>query len=208
MKKSVLIMVSALIVLGGSVASTIDQWKTNDDLKAQVQGGETLTVYADMTKLLSIDESGVNKVYDAKLAASDVQDISMTSSSFLILVDKDGQQYTTRLEITNQLTLPSESNVVMNHDGEIQVEADDLSDPEVQWLTSLEFPEDLDLNGLGLNSNLEQTPGKDLESLDTYCEDRGIGYAAGCNIQFSESNNEAGIECNWGEKERVSVGSD
>jgi len=207
MEKFVLIMGVALMVICGSVVSTIDQWKTNDDLTAQVQGGETLTVYADMTKLLGIDESGVQKVYDAKLAASDVKEVSMTSSSFLILVDEDGHKYTTSLEITNQLTLPSESNVVMNHDGEIQADANSLSDPQVKWLTSLEFPDDLDLNGLGLNSNLEQIPEQDLAMLDTYCEEQGIGYAAGCNIRFTESNDELGIICSWGENERVYIGS-
>jgi hypothetical protein len=135
MKKLVLIMGMTLVILCGSVTSTVDQWKTNDALTAQVQGGDDLTVYGDMTKILGIDESGVHKVHDAKLAASDVQEISMTSSSFLILVDEDGQQYTTSLEITNQLTLPSESNVVMNHDGDIQVDANKLSDPDVKWQT-------------------------------------------------------------------------
>lgn len=207
MKKLVLIMGMALVILCGSVASTIDEWRTSDALTAQVEGGDDLTVYGDMTKILGIDESGVHKVHDAKLAASDVQEISMTSSSFLILVDEDGQQYTTSLEITNQLTLPSESNVVMNHDGDIQVDANKLSDPDVKWQTSLEFPENLDLNGLGLGSNLEQMPEQDLESLDTYCENQGIGYAAGCNIQYSESNDDLGIECDWGERERVSIGS-
>ncbi len=159
-----------------------------------------------MTKYMGIDQSGVRKVYDAKLAASDVQEISMTSSANLILVDEDGKKYTTNLEINNQLTLPSESNVIMNHDGEIQVDANDLSKPKAKWWTSLEFPDDLDLNALGLGSYLEQMPDQDLEMLSTYCEDRGIGYSAGCNMHFSESNDEVGISCQWGEGEKISIG--
>lgn len=207
MKELALIMGAVLVVLCGSVASTIDQWKTNDALTAQAGGGNDLTVYADMTKYLGIDQSGVHKVYDAKLAASDVQDISMTSSANLILVDEGGKKYTTSLEINNQLSLPSESNVVMNHDGDIQVDANNLSKPKAKWWTSLEFPDDLDLNALGLGSYLEQLPDQDLETLSTYCEDHGIGYSAGCNMRFSESNDEIGISCQWGEGEKISVGS-
>jgi hypothetical protein len=206
MKEIALIMGAALMILCGSAASTIDQWKTNDALTAKVSGGDALTVYADITKYLGIDQSGVRKVYDAKLAASDVKDISMTSSANLILFDEDGKKYTTSLEISNQLTLPTESNVVMNHDGEVQVDANNLSKPKTQWWTSLEFPDDLDLNSLGLGSYLEQMPEQDLETLSTYCEDHGIGYSAGCNMQFSESNDELGISCRWGEGERVSIG--
>jgi hypothetical protein len=145
-------------------------------------------------------------VYDAKLAASDVQTISMTSSANLILFDEDGKKYTTNLEISNQLALPIESNVIMNHDGEIQVDANRLSKPKAQWWTSLEFPDDLDLNALGLGSYLEQMPDQDLETLSTYCEDHGIGYSAGCNMRFSESNDEVGISCQWGEGEKISIG--
>jgi hypothetical protein len=206
MKEIALIMGAALMILCGSAASTIDQWKTNDALTAKVSGGDALTVYADITKYLGIDQSGVRKVYDAKLAASDVKDISMTSSANLILFDEDGKKYTTSLEISNQLTLPTESNVVMNHDGEVQVDANNLSKPKTQWWTSLEFPDDLDLNSLGLGSYLEQMPEQDLETLSTYCEDHGIGYSAGCNMQFSESNDELGISCRWGEGERFSIG--
>jgi hypothetical protein len=206
MKEIALIMGAALMILCGSAASTIDQWKTNDALTAKVSGGDALTVYADITKYLGIDQSGVRKVYDAKLAASDVKDISMTSSANLILFDEGGKKYTTSLEISNQLTLPTESNVVMNHDGEVQVDANNLSKPKTQWWTSLEFPDDLDLNSLGLGSYLEQMPEQDLETLSTYCEDHGIGYSAGCNMQFSESNDELGISCRWGEGERFSIG--
>ncbi len=206
MKEIALIIGAVLVVLCGSGASTIDQWKTNDALTAKVSGGDALTVYADMTKYLGIDQSGVRKVYDAKLVASDVQDISMTSSANLILFDEDGKEYTTSLEISNQLALPSESNVVMNHDGEIQVDANNPSKPKAQWWTSLEFPDDLDLNALGLGSNLEQMPEQDLEMLSTYCEDHGIGYSAGCNMGFSESNDEVGISCQWGEGEKISIG--
>lgn len=206
MKKIVLIIGAVLMIFCGSVASTIDQWKTNDALTAKVSGGEALTVYADMTKYLGIDQSGVRKVYDAKLAASDVRGISMTSSANLIVFDEDGKKYTANMEISNQLALPSESNVVVNHDGEIQVDASNPSKPKTRWATSLEFPDDLDLNSLGLGSYLEQMPEQDLETLSTYCEDHGIGYSAGCNMLFSESNDEMGISCQWGEGEKISIG--
>jgi len=206
MKEFALIMGAVLLAFFGSAASMIDQWQTEDDLTAQARGGENLTVYGGMTKYLGIDQSGVRKVYDAKLAASDVQDISMTSSADLILFDEDGKKYTASLEITNELSLPNESNVVMNHDGEIQADANNLSKPKAQWWTSLEFPDDLDLNSLGLGSNLEQMPDQDLEVLSTYCEDHGIGYSAGCNMHFSESDDELGITCQWGEGEKISIG--
>ncbi len=206
MKKFALIMGAVLLAFCGSAASMITQWQTEDDLTAQASGGENLTVYGGMTKYLGIDQSGVRKVYDAKLAASDVQSVTMTSSADLILFDEDGKKYTASLEITNELSLPSESNVVMNHDGEIQADANNLSKPKTQWWTSLEFPDDLDLNSLGLGSNLEQMPDQDLEVLSTYCEDHGIGYSAGCNMHFSESNDELGITCQWGEGEKISIG--
>ncbi len=206
MKEFALIMGAVLLAFCGSAASMIDQWQTEDDLTAQASGGENLTVYGGMTKYLGIDQSGVRKVYDAKLAASDVQSVTMTSSADLILFDEDGKKYTASLEITNELSLPSESNVVMNHDGEIQADANNLSKPKTQWWTSLEFPDDLDLNSLGLGSNLEQMPDQDLEVLSTYCEDHGIGYSAGCNMHFSESNDELGITCQWGEGEKISIG--
>ncbi len=206
MKEFALIMGAILMVFCGSAASTIDQWQTEDDLTARASGGDNLTVYADMTKYLGIDQSGVNKVYDAKLAASDVQTISMTSSADLILFDEDGKKYTASLEITNELVLPNESNVVMSHDGEIQVDANDLSKPKAKWQTSLEFPDDLDLDSLSLGSYLEQMPDQDLEILSTYCENNGIGYSAGCNTHFSESNDELGISCRWGEGEKITIG--
>lgn len=206
MKEFALIMGAVLMIFCGSAASTISQWQTEDDLTAQASGGDNLTVYADMTKYLGIDQSGVNKVYDAKLAASDVQTVSMTSSADLILFDEDGKKYTASLEITNELVLPNESNVVMNHDGEIQVDANNPSKPKANWWTSLEFPDDLDLDSLGLGSNLGQMPDQDLEILSTYCENNGIGYSAGCNIHFSESNDELGISCQWGEGEKITIG--
>jgi hypothetical protein len=205
MKETALIMGAVLMILCGSAASTIDQWKTNDDLRAKASGGEALTVYGDVTGNLSIDQSGARKVYDAKFAASDVKDVSMTSSTILILFDEDDKKYTTSMEISNQLTLPTESNVVMNHDGEIRVNASDLTKPKAQWWKSLEFPDDLDLNSLGLGSYLEMSE-QNLETLSTYCEDHGIGYSTGCNMHFSESNDELGISCRWGEGERFSIG--
>lgn len=206
MKKVALMMGITLILCCGSGISAIDQWKTEDALIAQVYGGETLTVYTDMTKYLGIDESGVNKIYDAKLAATDVQTISMTSSAMLILVGDDGRQFTTGLEITNVLTLPSNSNVIMNHDGDIAINANNLGSPAVQWRTSLQFPDDLDLEDFGVGSFLEQMPEQDLEDLSNYCDDHGIGYSAGCNMRFSETSDDLGITCEWGEGEKIIVG--
>lgn len=206
MKKFVLIIGTVLMILCGSGPCAIDHWKTSDGLKAYASGGDDLAVYVDVTKVMGIDESGVRKVYDAKLAATDVKDITMSSSSSLILFDKDGREYTASMVISDQLILPSESNVVMNHDGEIEVDADNLSKPKTQWLTSLEFPDDVDLDSLGLGSLLEQMSDDDLEELSTYCEDHGLGYSAGCITRFSESNDEVGIKCEWGEGERISIG--
>jgi hypothetical protein len=206
MKKIFLLVGIVFILYCGSAVSSIDQWKTNDALTAQVYGGDNLTVYSDMTKYLSIDDSGVNKVYDAKLAATDVKTISMASSSFLILTDENGKQYTTGLEITNVLTLPNSSNVVMNHDGVIAINASDLGSPDVDWVTSLQFPEDLDLDDLSIGSFLEQMPDQDLEELVNYCDDLGIGYSAGCKMDFSESNDDLGVACRWGEEEKMVIG--
>ncbi len=206
MIKFIVIITVVLLVVCGPASSAISYWKTNDDLSAKASGGDSLAVYADMTKVLGIDDKGVNKVYDAKLAASDVKEVSMTSSSFLILVDDEGETYTTSLEITDQLVLPEESNVVMNHDGQIIADANDPSKPKVVWLTSLEFPTNFDLDDLGLGSNLEQMSEDDLEILSAYCEENGVGYAAGCNIQYTDSNAELGIICKWGEREKVSIG--
>jgi hypothetical protein len=206
MKKFVLIIGIMLMILCGSGVCTIDRWKTNDALTAQVSGGDDLAAYADVTKVIGIDESGVYKVYDAKLTATDVKDITMRSSTSLILFDENGREYTANLEIADQLTLPKESNVVMNHDGEIQVDAINPSKPKTQWRTSLEFPDDVDLNDLGLGSFLEQMSDSDLETLSTYCEDNGVGYSAGAITRFSESNDDVGIKCEWGEGERISIG--
>ncbi len=206
MKKFALIICTVLVILCGSGACAINQWKTNDFLTAQVSGGDDLAAYADVTKVIGIDESGVYKVYDAKLAVTDVKDITMRSSTSLILFDEGGREYTANLEISDQLTLPKESNVVMNHDGQVDVDANNPSKPKAKWQTSLEFPDDVDLNELGLGSLLEQMADEDLEELSTYCEDHGVGYSAGCVMRFSESNNDVGIKCEWGEGERFSIG--
>lgn len=206
MKKIVLVICAALMILCGSGICTIDHWRTNDALTAQVSGGEGLKVDAGVTKVVGIDESGVHKVYDARLVVTDVKDITMRSSSTLILFDETGQEYTASLVISDQLTLPKESNVVMNHDGKIDVDGNNPSKPKAQWQTSLEFPDDVDLNDLGLGSLLEQMSDDDLEALSTYCEDNGVGYSAGCTMRFSESNKDVGIKCEWGEGERFSIG--
>lgn len=206
MKKLALIIGTVLVILCGSGDCAIDRWKSNDVLTAKMSGGDDLAAYADVTKVVGIDESGINKVYDAKLAVTDVKDITVSSSTSLILFDEDGIEYTAHLEISDKLTLPKESNVIMNHDGKIQVDADNLSEPKTEWLTSVEFPDDVDLKELDLGSFLEQMTDDDLEALSTYCEDHGVGYSAGCIMRFSESNDEVGIKCEWGEGERISVG--
>lgn len=206
MKKFVLIIGTILLILCGSGTCAIDHWKTSDGLTARASGGDDLAVYVDVTKVLGIDESGVRKVYDAKLTATDVKDITMCSSTSLILYDENDREYTANMEISDQLTLPKESNVVMNHDGDIQADANNLSEPKTQWVTSLEFPDDVDLDSLELGSLLEQMSDDDLEELSTYCEDHGVGYSAGCITRFSETNDEVGIKCEWGEGERISIG--
>lgn len=206
MNKIALLMGIVFILWCGSAVSSIDKWITNDDLEAMVDGGDALTVYSDMTKYLGIDDSGVTKVYDAKLAATDVQSISMTSSSFLILEDENGKQYTTGLKITNVLTLPSNSNIILNHDGTISIGANNLGSPDVEWTTSLQFPDELNLADLEIGSFLELMPDQDMEVLSNYCDDLGIGYSAGCTVDFSESNDDLGIGCNWGEEETIVVG--
>lgn len=206
MKEIALLVGVAFILCCGSGVAGIDQWKTNDDLTALVDGGDDLTVYSDMTKYLGIDDSGITKVYDAKIAATDVLSVSMTSSAFLTLVDERGTLYTTGLEITNVLTLPNNSNIVLNHDGTIAISANKLGSPDVEWKTSLQFPDDLDLDSFEIGSLLELLPDQDLEELSNYCDDNGIGFSTGCKMDFSESNEDLGVRCNWGEEETIIIG--
>ncbi len=209
MKKITLVMGIFLIISCGIGASTIDQWRTEDNLKATASGGSALNVYGSLVKPLEIDpDSGVSKGYYAKLAVNDVQDIYMTSTSLLILIDDSGQEYTTELKISNNLNLPSGSNVTLNHIGLVDIDPTDLSSPDVDWITSLHFNESLNATDLVLGPYLEQISEQDLGLIDSYCKDRGIGYTAGCNVLYTDSNEDLGIGCKWGENEKITIGSE
>ncbi len=206
MKRIALLIGLILISFCGFGYSAINQWKSTDGLNATMYGEGPLKPVLGLTKILELDQSGAYKVYDAAIAVPDVKNISMRSYAVLDLTDENGQKYTTNLEVTNSLSLPNESNVVMINNGEIKVNSSNLGSPKVDWKTSLDFPADADLESLDLGSYLEQMPELDLQGISSYCEDHGIGYNTGCNIRFTDRNDDLGVTCNWGQSEKITVG--
>jgi hypothetical protein len=208
MIKITLIMGLILSLFCGLGASTISDWRNVDHFSAVVYGGEILNINGPMAGTLHINESGVEKTLDTGISVQNAKDITVTSTTDLILVDENGKEYTTSMNITNSLSQPEEFNVVLSQDGDIKIKSNNLGAPKTEWRTILEFPEDLDLQSFELGSDIDLMLAQDLESIDSYCADRGIGYTAGCTVRYTDSNEDLGIGCEWGEKEKITIGSE
>lgn len=205
MERAILFMGLIMVIFCGSGHSAIDFY-SNNTVQAEYSGGESLQTVTGGINMPCYSDGKLNVIYGGGAAAVDVKDISMNSVSYLVLTDENGRKYPTVLETTNSLHLPSESNVIMRSSGDVYVTPDNPGSPKVGWQSYLEFPDDLNLTGLNLSSSLEDVPAQDLQKLDTYCEDRGIGYTTGYNAHFSDSNDDVGVTCRWGEGEHIAVG--
>lgn len=207
MKRAFLFIGVILILLCSSGHSAISSFYSTNKLNATLSGGENLKSINGLIQEPYYHANQLTVSYGAGLAAVDVKNVSMNSTAFLVVTDQNGRTYPTVLTTTNSLRLPVESNVVMKSGCNIGVSSNDPGSPKVGWRSTLEFPDDLDLAAINLNSSLEDIPLQDLEKLNTYCIDHGIGYSTGSNAYFTDTNSDLGITCRWGEGERIVVGT-
>ncbi len=209
MKRVVLIIGLILIFLCGFGYSAIDSFHSTNELHATISGGESLNSTTGLIQApyYSTDSGELNVLYGAGLAVVNVKDISMSSTAHLVLTDENGKSYPTVLEMASTLHLPAESNVVMENRGDLNVKSNNPGSPNVDWHNSLQFPEDLNLTGLDMNSSLGQMTDQNLQALGMYCEDHGIGYTTSSNAHFFDSNDDLGVTCRWGEGEQIVAGN-
>ncbi len=187
--------------------SAIDSFYSTNKLNATLSGGSDLKSVNGLIQEPYYHANQLNVAYGAGLAAVDVKNISMNSTAYLIVTDQDGRKYPTVLTTANTLVLPTESNVVMKNRCDISVDSNNLESPKTDWRSTLEFPDDLNLTALNMNSSLENIPSQDLEALNNYCTDHGIGYTTENDAHFTDSNQDLGITCRWGEGEKITVGT-
>ncbi|MFB3764217.1 MAG: hypothetical protein ACE14P_03105 [Methanotrichaceae archaeon] len=207
MKRALLFMGLILMIFCSSGDCTIASFYSTNKLNATLSGGSDMKSVNGLIQEPSYHANQLNVAYGAGLAVVDVKDISMNSTAFLVVTDSDGRKYPTVLTAANTLHLPSESNVVMRNGCDINIDSSDPGAPKTNWKSTLEFPDDLDLAAVNLNSSLENIPLQDLEALSNYCTDHGIGYITENNAYFTDTNSDVGVTCRWGEGERIVVGT-
>jgi len=207
--KRALLFTGLIVVIFCSLGhSAIDSFYSTNKLNATLSGGSDLKSINGLIQEPYYHANQLNVAYGAGIAAVDVKDISMNSTAYLVVTDEDGRQYPTVLTTKNDLHLPVESNVVMENGCDISVNSNNPGSPEADWTSSLEFPDDLNLTEVNLNSSLESIPSQDLEELNSYCINHGIGYTTENDAYFYDNDPDLGITCRWGEGERIVVGSE
>lgn len=207
MKRALLFMGLILMIFCSMGHSAIDTFYSTNKLNATLSGGSDLKSVNGLIQEPYYHANQLNVAYGAGLAVVDVKDISMNSTAYLVVTDQDGRKYPTVLTTANTLHLPAESNVVMKNGCDISVDSNNPGSPNADWKSSLEFPDNLNLTAVNLNSSLENIPTQDLEALSDYCTDHGIGYTTENDAYFTDSNQDLGVTCRWGEGEKIVVGT-
>lgn len=207
MKRAFVFMGLILILLCSLGNSAISSFYSTNKLNATLSGGENLKSVNGLMQEPYYHANQLTVNYGAGLAAVDVKNVSMNSTAFLVVTDQNGRNYPAVLTTTNDLHLPVESNVIIENACNIGVDSNSPGSPKIGWRSALEFPDDLNLTAINLNSSLQDIPVQDLEKLNTYCIDHGIGYTTGSNAYFTDTNQDVGITCSWGEGEKIAVGS-
>ncbi|HWQ18649.1 MAG TPA: hypothetical protein VN455_02650 [Methanotrichaceae archaeon] len=88
-------------------------WTSNDELFATAHGDEGMGMFSDVHK--TVDSVIGHKEFISSLNASNVDDVSFTSSSYLTMLDENGELNTTGSIITESLKFPYKFSVSMTH---------------------------------------------------------------------------------------------
>jgi len=117
-----IILMAAVFLLPSSMGQAT--WTSNDELSATAHGDEGMGMFSDVHK--TVDSVIGHKEFISRLNASNVDDVSFTSSSYLTIYDLAGELNTTGSIITESLRFPYKFSVSMTH----QQYLDNFIDPE------------------------------------------------------------------------------
>jgi hypothetical protein len=106
-----IVLMAAVFLMQSSMAQ--GSWTSNDELLATAHGDEGMGMFSDVYK--AVDSVIGHKEFISSLNASRVDDVTFTSSSYLAVIDENGEMNTTGSIITESLTLPYKFSVSMNH---------------------------------------------------------------------------------------------
>lgn len=107
----IILIVAAVFLLPSSVGQAT--WTSTDDLTATAHGDEGMGMFSGVHK--TIDSVIGHKEFISSLNASNVDDVSFTSSSYLTVYDEAGELNTTGSIITERLKFPYKFSASMTH---------------------------------------------------------------------------------------------
>lgn len=193
-----------------------DQFETNDALLSVVYGGEAMTSLVELTKQMNVDGETITKDVESTLEASGVQGAYLETSALLTTI-KDGHVYINGIEVYESLKMPTEFDVEMNYDINIDTSLFDPTSPifkiESSTLVLPETGEPFFMDEF--NQELFELSKLEGDEFDQAVMDWfgkfvgikfgniGIDHRMGYDIPMSDSHN--GVTCRWGESEEIGL---
>jgi hypothetical protein len=106
-----ILLMAAVFLMPASMGQA--SWTSTDELSATAHGGEGMGMFSDIHK--TVDSVVGHKEFISHLNASNVDDVTFTSSSYLTMLDDNGETNTTGSIISESLDLPDAFSISMAH---------------------------------------------------------------------------------------------
>lgn len=128
---SFIILAATMLIIGSGFSAP---WENFDTMAASMKGGDPSTLTTSLDSRLNAGQNEFTKTVDAGLQATGAHNIAFSSRTTLTRT-VDGHAYTTSSSLSEQLTFPKDSNVVLSQNQ--ATDFTNLQNPQNKFSTSM-----------------------------------------------------------------------